>query len=117
MNMCLRFFYIVLSFIVYLSSSFVEASETLDFGTAGVRALSIEKERDLGTYFMTIARSKLPIIYDPVLEKYLSNLVSRLATNAQGVHYPFESFLVEDETINAAAFFGGKTYKGHEIFI
>ena len=117
MNMCLRFFYIVLSFIVYLSSSFVEASETLDFGTAGVRALSIEKERDLGTYFMTIARSKLPIIYDPVLEKYLSNLVSRLATNAQGVHYPFESFLVEDETINAAAFFGGKIMVHTGLFL
>lgn len=93
------------------------AVETLDFGTAGVRALSIEKEKELGSYFMTIARSQLGIIYDPVLQEYVTNLASRLVSQAENVKFPFEVILVDDNTINAAAFFGGKLMLHSGLFI
>lgn len=79
-----------------------------DFGTAGVRAITIEKEKEMGELFVTVAKSQLPVIYDPVLEQYVSSLLSRMSSKAVGVRYPFEPIIVEDHTINAAAFFGGK---------
>lgn len=82
--------------------------ELPDFGTAGVRGITVEKEREMGKSFLTVARSQLPVIYDPVMNQYLNALVSRMAPHADGVAYPFEVLLVEDKTINAAAFFGGK---------
>ncbi len=101
----------------YIGFSSAIAMDNLQLGTAGVQALSIEKERDLGAYFITAARSQLPIIYDPVLQKYLDGLVGRLATKAQGVHYPFESFITNDSTVNAAAFFGGKIMVHSGLFL
>lgn len=79
-----------------------------NIGTAGVRGMSVEKENELGQYFMIVARSQLPIVNDPVLSEYLAGTVGRMAAQAQGVRYPFESFFVEDRSVNAAAFFGGK---------
>ena len=79
-----------------------------DFGTAGVRAITVEKEKEMGELFVTVAKSQLPVIYDPVLEQYVASLLSRMAARADGVKYPFEPIIVEDHTINAAAFFGGK---------
>jgi predicted Zn-dependent protease len=99
---------LLLFFYCYLLFSSAIAVDTVDFGTAGVRALSLEKERELGSYFITFARSELPIIYDPVLQQYLEGLVGRLSSKAKGVNYPFEVFIVQDKSINAAAFFGGK---------
>lgn len=82
--------------------------DTSAFGTAGVRAISVEKEKEMGEYFSTVARSQLPVVYDPVLQQYVNSVVSRMSKNAVGVRYPFEAIIVEDKTINAAAFFGGK---------
>ena len=79
-----------------------------DFGTAGVRAITVEKEKEMGELFVTVAKSQLPVIYDPVLEQYVTSLLSRMSSKAVGVRYPFEPIIVEDHTINAAAFFGGK---------
>lgn len=93
---------------IYLAISVVASAETLDFGTAGVKGLPIEKERELGNYFMTVARAQLNVIYDPVLQSYFNSLSGRLVAQADGIKFPFEVILVKDKTINAAAFFGGK---------
>lgn len=89
-------------------ASSVVASEYFELGTPGGRGLSLEQERELGNYFITVARSQLPVITDPVLNQYLEGLVGRLALRAQGTRFPFEPFWVRDNSINAAAFFGGK---------
>lgn len=86
----------------------IVASQYFELGTVGGQGISLEQERELGNYFVTIARSKLPIIDDPVLNQYLQGVVGRLALRATGTKFPFEPFWVQDNSINAAAFFGGK---------
>ncbi len=102
----LKKWWLVVTYLYMLCSTALAAD--YDFGTAGVNALPIEREQELGTYFMTVARAQLPLIYDPVSQQYLNAMVGRLAARASGVHFPFEIIFVRDPTINAAAFFGGK---------
>ena len=80
-----------------------------DIGTAGVAALPIEQEVRYGNAFMRFARAGLPIIDDPVLNEYIDDLGQRLLTNADGVRFPFTFFLINDPSINAAAFLGGRS--------
>ncbi|MGL5948422.1 MAG: M48 family metalloprotease [Aeromonas sp.] len=79
-----------------------------EMGTAGVSALPIAQEMRYGKAFMQLARASLPIIDDPVLNHYLSELTQQLLSHADGVLFPFEVFLVKDAEINAAAFLGGR---------
>ncbi|MGN1392668.1 MAG: M48 family metalloprotease [Succinivibrionaceae bacterium] len=88
-----------------------------DFGIAGVKALPVEKEQQIGEYFIKTARSQLPIIYDPVLQAYINSVVGRLANKAQNVYYPFETILVNDNSVNAAAFLGGKIMINTGVFL
>lgn len=85
------------------------ADNTLpDIGTAGVSALSIDQEIAYGGAFMRMARAGLPIVDDPVLNEYINDLGSRLVNQAENVRFPFTFFFVKDDSINAAAFLGGK---------
>ncbi len=100
--------FLLMMFIPLISVPIASHAGEYDFGTAGVRGLSVEKEKELGDYFITVARSQLPVIYDPALEQYLKGIIGRMAAQSNGVKYPFDAFFVEDQTLNAAAFFGGK---------
>nr|WP_167386728.1 M48 family metalloprotease [Aeromonas cavernicola] len=88
-----------------------------DIGTAGVAALPIEQEVRYGNAFMRFARAGLPIIDDPVLNQYIDDLGQRLLSNADGVRFPFTFFLVNDPTINAAAFLGGRVKVHTGLFL
>ncbi len=52
-------------------------------------------------------RASSPIIHDPVLNEYISNLGHQLVGNANDVKTPFQFFMIQDRMINAFAFFGG----------
>lgn len=88
-----------------------------DIGTAGIQGLSIQKEQQIGDYFMRTARAYLPIIEDPVLNEYLDSVGNKLLINAQNVYFPFEFFIVNDPNLNAAAFLGGKVQVNTGLFI
>lgn len=88
-----------------------------DIGTAGVSALSIDKEMAYGNSFIRLARASLPIVDDPVLSEYLNDLGQRLLSHATDVRFPFTFFLVRDDTINAAAFLGGKVKVHTGLFL
>lgn len=88
-------------------SSYFTANALPDLGTAAVNTFSIEKENAYGDAYMRIIRSSAPIINDPVLDQYISELGHRLVANATGVKTPFYFFLINNEEINAFAFFGG----------
>ncbi len=95
-----------------------EANNQLpDIGTAWVAALPIEQEVRYGNAFMRFARAGLPIIDDPVLSQYIDDLGQRLLTNADGVRFPFTFFLINDPTINAAAFLGGRVKVHTGLFL
>ncbi len=90
------------------SAHAVNESQLPDIGTAGVVALPIDREVTYGNSFMRFARAQLPIIDDPVLNEYLTDLGQRLVSHANDIRFPFTFFLVQDQSINAAAFLGGK---------
>ncbi|MFO6422213.1 M48 family metalloprotease [Motilimonas sp. KMU-193] len=78
-----------------------------EIGTAGASALTIDKEKEYGKAFSVMLRGGLPVIDDPVLVEYISELGHNLVANADSVKFPFHFFLIKDDEINAAAFFGG----------
>lgn len=78
-----------------------------EIGTTGAAFLSIEREQVVGDFYMRQVRSQAPIIYDPVLDSYLSSIGQRLVRNSNGVKYPFNFFWIRNKEINAFAFMGG----------
>ncbi|MCL1143086.1 beta-barrel assembly-enhancing protease [Shewanella gaetbuli] len=78
-----------------------------DLGTAAVNTFSLEKETVYGDAYMRVIRSSAPVLNDPVLNQYLSELGNKLVAHATGVKTPFYFFLLRNDEINAFAFFGG----------
>lgn len=78
-----------------------------DIGISGYSILSTDKELQIGQAMMRQLRGSQPLIQDPVLIEYINHLGNTLIRNAQGVNYSFEFFLVNNQELNAFAFFGG----------
>ncbi len=78
-----------------------------DLGTAAVNTFSLEKENMYGDAYMRVIRSSAPVLNDPVLNQYITELGNRLVAHATGVKTPFYFFLLRNDEINAFAFFGG----------
>ena len=88
-----------------------------DIGTAGIMGLTVQKEEQIGNYFMRTARSRLPIVVDPVLDEYVSSVGNKLLMHAKGVQFPFEFFIVNNLNLNASAFLGGKVQINTGLFV
>lgn len=78
-----------------------------EIGISGFSVLSLEKERQIGNAMMRQLRASQPIIQDPVLIEYINHLGNQLVKNAQDINYAFEFFLINNNELNAFAFFGG----------
>ncbi len=94
-----------------LASQSLSAADNIhrlpELGTAAAGTLSIEKEIRIGKAYMMMLRGKLPIINDPLIDEYINDLGLRLVAQANDVKTPFHFFVVENNVINAFAFFGG----------
>lgn len=77
-------------------------------GTAGALGISVQREEAIGDFFMRAVRGHLKVIEDPVLTEYVTTLGNRLVSCADNVLFDFNFFLVDDPTLNASAFLGGK---------
>ncbi|MDX1280969.1 beta-barrel assembly-enhancing protease [Shewanella colwelliana] len=82
-------------------------SDLPDLGTAAVNTFSLEKENTYGDAYMRVIRSSAPLLNDPVLNQYMTELGNKLVAHATGVKTPFYFFLLRNDEINAFAFFGG----------
>ncbi|AIY65776.1 beta-barrel assembly-enhancing protease [Pseudoalteromonas piratica] len=78
-----------------------------DLGTSAVQVLSIEKERAVGDVMMMQIRGTSRVLQDPVLDEYLTNIGNRLVAHADDIRFPFEFFWIDNNDINAFAFYGG----------
>jgi len=78
-----------------------------EIGISGFSVLSLDKERQIGKAMMRQLRASQPIMQDPVLIEYINHLGNQLVKNAQDVNYAFEFFLINNNELNAFAFFGG----------
>ncbi|MZI92034.1 M48 family metalloprotease [Vibrio sp. CAIM 722] len=87
--------------------SYAEGNELPDIGTVAGATLSIDQELQYGDAYMRIIRGTQPVINDPVMSEYVDTLGHRLVSHAQNVKTPFHFFLINDQEINAFAFFGG----------
>ncbi len=91
-----------------LSLPVVPSSHDLpDIGTAAASTLTIDQELIYGDAYMRMLRASQPIIHDPVLSEYTTNLGHRLVAHSDDVKTPFHFFMIRDRNINAFAFFGG----------
>ena len=78
-----------------------------EIGISGFSVISLEKERQIGQAMMRQLRASQPLIQDPVLIEYINDLGNQLVKNAQDVNYAFKFFLINNNELNAFAFFGG----------
>lgn len=97
----------VTTFFTAFAYSAQDSRRLPEIGTTGAAFLSIEREQVVGDFYMRQVRAQAPIIYDPVLDNYLSNLGQRLVRHSSGVKYPFNFFWIRNNEINAFAFMGG----------
>ncbi|SLM63904.1 MULTISPECIES: beta-barrel assembly-enhancing protease [Dickeya] len=87
-----------------------------DIGTTAGATLSINQERVMGDFYLRQLRGGAPLINDPLLLQYINQLGGRLVTSADSVRTPFNFFLVNNDEINAFAFFGGNVVLHSGLF-
>ncbi|WP_035386916.1 M48 family metalloprotease [Ferrimonas senticii] len=88
-----------------------------ELGTTAATTLTIDQENEIGAMYMRVLRSQLPIISDPVMTEYLDDIGYRIVAHANNVRTPFEFFLVNNNDINAFAFFGGHVGVHSALFL
>lgn len=107
MKRILCFLLSCLVFVATAQSNQQDKNALPEIGVVASDAISISKEKELGDVMMRQLRSQAPVIADPVLDEYINDVGNRLVVNAENVKFPFNFFLINNEAINAFAFFGG----------
>lgn len=96
---------------------FADSADTLpDMGTSAGSTLSIGQEMQMGDYYVRQLRGSAPLINDPLLVQYINSLGMRLVGHANSVKTPFHFYLVNNDEINAFAFFGGNVVLHSALF-
>ncbi|MGO2508824.1 MAG: M48 family metalloprotease [Vibrio hibernica] len=108
---------IMLSAILCLQPMAYADQNLPDIGTTAAGTLTIDKELEYGDAYMRILRASSPIISDPVMDEYISNLGHQLVASANDVKTPFHFHLIRDRSVNAFAFFGGYVVANTGLFL
>nr|WP_318384748.1 beta-barrel assembly-enhancing protease [uncultured Enterobacter sp.] len=87
-----------------------------DMGTSAGSTLSIGQEMQMGDYYVRQLRGSAPLINDPLLVQYINSLGLRLVAHANSVKTPFHFYLINNDEINAFAFFGGNVVLHSALF-
>lgn len=87
-----------------------------DIGTSAGNTLSIGQELQMGDFYVRQLRGSAPLINDPLLVQYVNNLGMRLVSHANSVRTPFHFYLINNNDINAFAFFGGNVVLHSALF-
>lgn len=97
--------------------AFADSSDSLpDMGTTAGSTLSIGQEMQMGDYYVRQLRGSAPLINDPLLVQYINGLGMRLVSHADSVKTPFHFYLINNDEINAFAFFGGNVVLHSALF-
>lgn len=97
--------------------AFADSADTLpDMGTTAGSTLSIGQELQMGDYYVRQLRGSAPLINDPLLVQYINGLGMRLVAHANSVRTPFHFFLINNDELNAFAFFGGNVVLHSALF-
>lgn len=98
---------IITALLFCATASVAQQSRLPEIGTAGGSVMSVERERTYGDLYMRQIRAQAPVVGDPVLNEYLKDMGTRLVREADDVRFPFTFFWINQNDINAFAFFGG----------
>lgn len=97
--------------------AFADSDDSLpDMGTTAGSTLSIGQEMQMGDYYVRQLRGSAPLINDPLLVQYINGLGMRLVSHANSVRTPFHFFLINNDELNAFAFFGGNVVLHSALF-
>ncbi|MCT4701448.1 beta-barrel assembly-enhancing protease [Enterobacteriaceae bacterium H20N1] len=97
--------------------AFADVADQLpDMGTSAGSTLSIGQEMQMGDFYVRQLRGSAPLINDPLLVQYINGLGMRLVSHANSVKTPFHFFLINNDEINAFAFFGGNVVLHSALF-
>ena len=98
-------------------SARADVSDTLpDMGTPAGSTLAINQELQMGDFYVRQLRASAPLINDPLLNQYINELGQRLVAHANSVRTPFHFFLIQNDELNAFAFFGGNVVLHSSLF-
>ncbi|MBV4411773.1 beta-barrel assembly-enhancing protease [Enterobacteriaceae bacterium YMB-R22] len=96
---------------------FADTADSLpDIGTTAASTLSIAQENQMGDFYIRQLRASAPLINDPLLNQYINQLGMRLVNHANSVRTPFFFHLINNDEINAFAFFGGHVVLHSALF-
>lgn len=87
-----------------------------DIGTTAGATLSIAQEMQMGDFYVRQLRGSAPLINDPLLNQYINQLGQHLVAHAWSVKTPFHFFLIQNDELNAFAFFGGNVVLHASLF-
>ncbi len=76
-------------------------------GDASSLIITPEQEQALGRAWLKSIRSQIPIIYDPIVNDYLENIIYQLGASSKIEHREFEILFINNAQINAFAAPGG----------
>lgn len=89
------------------SAGFDPQSSLPDIGNTAQQTMSLSEEQRLGDEIMRYVRRAEPLVEDPELTEYISNLGHRLASYLPEQTFPYTFFIIQSPVINARAQFGG----------
>lgn len=97
--------------------AFADSADTLlDMGTFAGSTLFIGQEMQMGDYYVCQLRGSALLINDLLLTQYINLLGMRLVLHANLVKTLFYFFLINNDEINAFAFFGGNVVLHFALF-
>ncbi len=106
--------------VALLTTSMTAAADVADslpdIGTTAGDTLSINEELQMGDYYVRQLRASAPLINDPLLTHYINQLGQRLVAHAWSVKTPFHFYLIQNDELNAFAFFGGNVVLHSALF-
>lgn len=108
---------LLLVFVSYGATAHANSLDTLpDIGTTAGDTLSINQEIAIGDFYVRELRGNAPLIDDPLLTDYVNHVGQRLVAAAWSVKTPFHFYLIDNDQLNAFAFFGGNVVLHSALF-
>ena len=84
--------------------------------TPGFNLFSVEQDIEIGRQSAVEAERQLPLLNDRNVDRYLNQIVRKLAAQAPGARYPYAIKAVNASAINAFALPGGPMYVNRGLF-
>lgn len=98
-----------LLFVLFLGLS-LTVQATIPAWAALFGSFGIKDEQELGRKFDILVRSRMPLIEDPEIKKYIQSIVDRLAASFPPQPFPFAANILQHNSMNAFAVPGGYVF-------